>query len=209
MRTEYRKKPPYYGKYRYKLETGHFHIGNSITKNEEKQIGKEIEDYIKANIKKENYMIVRYCYTPWPKIYIVDKKDIDLIFASEYEKYIWYFTKPSPGYENAVKPKKEDLNSLWYGRYPYKIILRVEDHLNLEETLEWCEENMATNYSKTGYSGSVSYFFINAVDAMAFKLRFSDWIRETKIPDTKQAKRLLQKRVDEAKKDLEIFLEGA
>ena len=213
MRTEYRKKPPYYGKYNFKLDTGAWQLrqqfgslGSSVLT--EKEGALKFIAFIKTSIKKENYLIVNNSWSSWPMVYVANIDDIDVIFASEYKKYIWCFTKPSPGYVNAKKIKKEDRNTLWYGRFPYRIILNISDNLEFEETLEWCEENVQKKYSKSGNLNKVSYYFINSIDAMAFKLRFSDWLHDTKIPDNKLAKKLLKNRIKQAEKDLEIFLEG-
>lgn len=210
MRTELRKKHPYYGKYRYKLDVGvFFPIQQAgLTKTKERKEALEFIGYIKKNIKKENYLMVFNNWSKWPVVYIANKDEVEIVIKSKFNKYIWCFTKPAPGYENKKKPNKDEITSLWYNRYPYKIVLRLNDNIEIEETLEWCEENISRNYTKSGYMGNISYFFINSIDAMAFKLRFSDTVTETKITDDKTAKKWLKDRIRRAEEDLETFLEG-
>lgn len=210
MRTELRKKHPYYGKYRYKLDVGVFYTTQPAgwTKAKERKETLEFIDYIKKNIKEENYLMVFNSWSRWPVVYIANKDEVEIVIKSRFKIYIWCFTKPAPGYENKKKPNKDEITSLWYNRYPYKIVLRLDDNIEIEETLEWCEENISRNYTKSGYMGNISYFFINSIDAMAFKLRFSDNVKDTKITDDKTAKRWLKDRIRRAEEDLKTFLEG-
>ncbi len=213
MRTEFRTKPPYYGKYNYKLEldlsNGPYSPVKSLHPKGEKKLFSEILRFLDSNIGSEHYKTM-HSWGAWKPIYITREDKLNDFLGSEYGKYATYLYKPAPGFEDSkLAVSKPGKDALWYGRYPYKVILwiiNVDPELN--DAVGWCHENCFGSYRKSGYTRNVSFFFINPIDAVGFKLRFSDESLKTQMPEKKIAEKLLRDRIKEAEKDLEDFLEG-
>lgn len=207
MRTEYRKKPPYYKKYKYKLE-----LDLSIINSKKAQgtLIIELYDFLDLNIGTKNYKPMFY-WSYFAQIYLTNDNTLDIIRNSIYGKCIKCLWRPAPGFEDIknIKPNKPGESALWYGRFPYKIIIEIKSaDIELIEAEHWCLENCFSSYRKSGYAGDVSFFFISSIDAIGFKLRFSDQIITTKMPSKKIAEQLFRKRIEDAKVDLNDFLEG-
>lgn len=208
MRTEYRKKPPYYRKYKYKIELELSPNGGKAKGY--KSLVHDMFVFFNKNIGSTNYrQSSGWCY--WIQIYLTNDDSLNMVLGSDYRKYLKCLWRPAPGFENinSEKVSKPGKNALWYGRYPYKIIIKIESGTTeLHEAEYWCLENCFSDHRKSGYSNSVRFFFINPIDATGFKLRFSDQIVNTEMPTDKIAEQLLRNRIKEAKIDLNDFLEG-
>jgi len=206
-------KPPYYGKYNYKLElnleTGNFAAVKLATPKSQTKLFREIISFLDKNIGVEHYKTM-HSWGAWKPIYITDETKLKIFLGSEYGIHAAYLYKPAPGFEDSkLAVSKPGTDALWYGRYPYKMVLRIRSvDPGLNEAIQWCQENCFGSYRKSGYTGKVSFFFVNPIDAVGFKLRFSDQVLQTQMPEKKIAEKLLRGRIKEAEKDLEDFLEG-
>lgn len=202
----FRKNRPFFGKYKFKVELSDYPNGQIYhsSRNGRKISFEEIEKYLET-------LDEGTCKTRWPQylcyipIYITEEDVLETVLKSKYKKYVATVFRPAPGYEeNDTIITKPGKNTLWYGRYPYKII--VNRHYT--EPLLWCGANCFGDFRKSGYSGNVSFFFMSPIDATGFKLMFSDDVVETKMPENKIAVKLLRSRVKEARADLKNFLDG-
>lgn len=196
MRIELRKAYPYYGKFSYRISVrSHDNFINDYYI--------QIRQYLNDNYTNE---IDFKCRDSW-NIYISDKKIYDDLI-DKFESIIVLAAIPSPGYENlkgrAPKPEKK----LWYNRFPYKITVCDPDRTGYSKFSLWCEENINYEYKKSGTFHNLSYFFLNAADAMAFKLTFHDDIVNVDVIKSGKAEALLKQRIDDAKADLDKFMEG-
>jgi len=202
MRIFYRKKYPYYGKYKCKIELNWNETKNTFTYY-------KLINHVNGLLNKEDYMMYGYY-----GIYIKEEKHLDIIANDNRLKDLIIFAyKPAPGYEKleGTEPKREKL--LWYDRFSYKITIDVErpDISEVAETDQitlWCDENLKHTYRKSGTWGNVSFFFSNKHDAIAFKLTFGDKVEKQEILTKKLAIKQLKNRIKKTEKDLEIYLEG-
>lgn len=202
MRIYYRKKYPYYGKYKCKAELSWNETENTFTY-------PKLVNYLNRIINKEDYMIYGYY-----SIYVKEEKHLDIILSdSRIKELIMFVYMPAVGYEKLEgrEPKKE--KTLWYDRFSYKITIHVNrpnkgEIVATDKITLWCDENLQYAYRKSGTWGNVSFFFSNKHDAVAFKLTFSDIIEKQEILNKKIAVRELKKKIKQTKKDLEIYLKG-
>lgn len=202
MRIFYRKKYPYYGKYKCKIELNWNETKNTFTYY-------KLVNHIDGLLNKEDYMMYGYY-----GIYIKEEKHLDIVADDNRLKDLIVFAyKPAPGYEKleGTEPKREKL--LWYDRFSYKITIDIErpDISEVAETDQitlWCDENLKHAYRKSGTWGNVSFFFSNKHDAIAFKLTFGDKVEKQEILTKKLAIKQLKNRIKQTEKDLEIYLEG-
>ncbi len=202
MRTFYRKKHPYYGKYKCKAEFDWNAIIHAFGDS-------SLALYLSNLINFDNYMLYGYY-----SIYLEEEKHLDIIINdARLGDLIMFVYRPAPGYQTltGTEPKKE--KTLWYDRYSYKITVHVE-RPNKHEMAEtdnitlWCDENLKHAYRKSGTWGNVSFFFSNKHDAIAFKLTYGDKVEKQEILNKKIAVKKLKERIQKAEKDLEIYLKG-
>ena len=202
MRVCYRKKYPYYGKYKCKAELSWDRARNTFTY-------PELVNYLNRIINKEDYMIYGYYI-----IYVKEEKHLDIILSdSRLENIIMFVYRPAVGYENLEGKEPKQEKTLWYDKFSYKITIHVDQPskgrvVETDKITRWCDENLQYAYRKSGTWGNVSFFFINKHDAVAFKLTFSDIIEKQEILNKKIAVRELKKKIKQTGKDLEIYLEG-
>lgn len=202
MRTYYRKKYPYYGKYKCKAELNWNDMRHTFTY-------PRLTRYLNQLLKPESYMIYGYY-----SIYVKEEKHLDIILNDvQISELIMFVYRPAIGYEKLKgnEPKKE--KTLWYDKFSYKITIHVDrpnkgEMAATDEITRWCDENLQHAYRKSGTWGNVSFFFSHKHDAIAFKLTHCDRIEKQEILNKKIAVRDLKKRIKEAEKDLEIYLEG-
>lgn len=202
MRIFYRKKYPYYGKYKCKVELNWNETRNAFTYI-------KLVEYLNKLLNREDYKMYGYY-----GIYIKEEKHLDIIADDDQMKELIIFAyKPAPGYENleGTEPLKE--KTLWYDRFSYKITIFVDrpNKQSVSETDQitlWCDENLKHAYRKSGTWGNVSFFFSNKHDAIAFKLTFGDKVEKQEILNKKIAVKELEKRIKQTKNDLEIYLKG-
>ena len=108
MRTEYRKKPPYYGKYKYKIELN-LSRKISTSRSSAKQNNRLFDEIVKFaddDIGVENYKTV-FGWSHWRRIYLTDEDKLNIFLGSEYGNLVEYLYKPAPGFENKTK---KDIN---------------------------------------------------------------------------------------------------
>lgn len=202
MRTYYRKKYPYYGKYKCKAELNWNDMRNAFTY-------PRLVRHLNQFLKPENYMIYGYY-----SIYVKEEKHLDIILNDvQINELIMFVYRPAAGYETlkGKEPKKE--KTLWYDRFSYKITIHVDrpnkgEMATTDKITRWCDENLQHAYRKSGTWGNVSFFFAHKHDALAFKLTHSDRIEKQEILNKKIAVKDLKKRIKKAEEDLEIYLEG-
>lgn len=202
----FRKKRPFFGKYKFKVELSDY-TNDSLYRSSSKGrkiTFEEIQEYL-GTFDEETYKTRPPQYLCYIPVYIDEEDVLETFLKSKYKKYVVNVFRPAPGYDandtTAITPGK---TSLWYGRFPYKIV--VNRHYT--EPLLWCGENCFGDFRKSGYNSNVSFFFMNPIDATGFKLMFSDDVVETKMSDNKIAVKLLRNRVKEARADLKNFLDG-
>lgn len=202
MRTFYRKKYPYYGKYKCKAELNWNDASNTF-----KYSG--LTNYLNKLFNREDYKLYGYY-----GIYIKEEKHLDIILNdAQLNELIMFVYRPAAGYEKlkGKEPKKE--KTLWYDRFSYKITIHVNrpnkgEMAIADEIIRWCDENLQHAYRKSGTWGNISFFFSHKHDAIAFKLTYSDRIEKQEILNKKIAVKDLKTRIKNAKKDLEIYLKG-
>lgn len=202
MRTYYRKKYPYYGKYKCKAELSWNDIRKIFTY-------PKLVHHLNQLLKPESYMIYGYY-----SIYVKEEKHLDIILNDvQFNELIMFVYRPAVGYETlkGKEPNKE--KTLWYDRFSYKITIYADrpnkgEIAATDEITRWCDENLQHAYRKSGTWGNVSFFFSHKHDAIAFKLTHGDRIEKQEILNKKIAIRDLKTRITNAEKDLEIYLEG-
>lgn len=132
-------------------------------------------------------------------------------FCLKYANRIRYQYFQAPGYENSIRKDFENINGLWYERYPFKIHLKDNSLTRkfLKSEIEpWIKENVEHGWTKNGISRSISFFFVSKLDAIAFKLTFADLVKSSEERAPRLTKKLLKARIESAKKDLEAYVEG-
>ena len=203
----FRKNRPYFGKYKFKIELSDYPNGNLYrpNTNSQKLTSYEVQEYLAKKFEPDTYKIRDSLHLYYLPVYVTEEDILETFLKSKYKKHVVTVIRPAPGYEaNDTIVETPGKTSLWYGRFPYKIV--VDRHYT--EPLLWCGENCFEDFRKSGYSGNVSFFFMSPIDATGFKLMFSDDVTETKMPDDKIAAKLLRNRVKEAREDLKNFLDG-
>jgi len=162
MRTYYRKKYPYYGKYKCKAELNWNETTNTFT-------SYELREYLSTLLNSKDYMIYGYY-----SIYVKKEQHLDIIVNDvRLREMILFAYKPAPGYEKlkGKEPKRE--KTLWYDKFSYKITIHVNrpDRYDVAESYKiatWCDENLQNAYQKSGTWGNVNFFFTNKHDATVY-----------------------------------------
>jgi hypothetical protein len=214
MLQTYHEKP-FYNKYHYRASVSEYSpdwVRGSVQRHAQEYLVPEINKWVETNLPAEN---VRFSskHKNHNLFYFTDQYTYNQ-FVNKFKVEINEISIPVPDDQYDVK---KDKNPLWYGRFPYRIVLKAgyidkgSDgvyHYNVDEYFLWCRANCQGDFRKSGLSGNISFFFLNPIDAMSFKLMFADVIVSTDLPDEKIARRILQQRVRDAKKDLKIFKQG-
>lgn len=196
MREEQRKSYPYYGVFKYKMSISLVKYG--VTSNTTlTDIHVFLETLGKGNFKFRDQ---------W-SIYLKDRPHYDAMVA-KFKNDIIIAYVPAPGYENLTGKAPKVESKLWYGRFPIKITIRLKKKESNETCYTWCTQNLNSDFRMAGSSHYPSFFFINASDALAFKLTFAEKIINVDFINTTIAKKLLRDRVKQAKSDLKIFEES-
>lgn len=221
MYLEYHEKP-FYKKYNYKAVVHACYENQSDPKwrgtvydfkYDEIEKTQLINDWVEKNIPSDQYRKSTnadhntiFYFSDWaPYKKFTERFDLSLAAVS----------LPYPNQKSAQTQKNS--NHLWYNRFPIKIVVIIEDcevRINgmyapkANKFLLWCRENCRNEFKKSGYSGNVSFFFMDPIDAMSFKLMFADKIVSTDFPDHDQIEKSLKDRIRQAKKDLKIFKQG-
>lgn len=202
MRTYYRKKYPYYGKYKCKAELNWPETRGTF-------LYYDLVNHLNQLLNRENYMIYGYY-----SVYVKEEKHLDIILNdTRFKELIMFVYKPASGYEKLKGKELKKEKTLWYDRFSYKITIYVNrpnkgEMTETDEITRWCDENLQNAYRKSGTWGNVSFFFTNKHDATAFKLTFGDKVEKQEILNKKLAVKDLKRRIEKAEKDLEIYLEG-
>ena len=193
---EYRTKPLYYKKYRYKvLLSSHRGIKNINWPT--------VKSWMEKNgYKKSSYRIAGvYDYY---EVYIEDDAQYKAFF-NHYQKHIVQVCLPAPGYENLYE-SEDNKRTLWYNKYPYKLMVRGKNLSDPDNgPIAWCYENAKSDWCKNGIVDNISFFFMNPIDAFSFKLAFGHIITETHMPDLSEARIALVDRVNKAQTELDEF----
>jgi hypothetical protein len=190
-----RKAYPFYGKFSYRISVrSHDRFIDDYER---------IKNYLNDNYTKD----LDFKYRDSWNIYLRDEP-IYADVVNNFKPIIVFAAVPAPGYENLKGRAPKPETKLWYKKFPYKITVRDPDKVGDSRFSIWCESNVNYEYKKSGTFYNLSYFFINAADAMAFKLTFHDDIVNVDIIKDQKAEALLKQRIDDAKADLDKFMEG-
>lgn len=198
MHIEYRKKYPYFGKYKIKISVYH----RSWDRNNELSKQQEVRDFLEANY-------ASYEEYKWSGGWNVYLKNEDM-FNEVYKKFpdhICYMYKPAPGYEDLVGVDENNERVLWYDKYPYKVVLSV-NRSDYFHQVGWCEGNIDGDFKTSAGRIETSFYFMNSFDTMAFKLAFSDIVVKTYVANSEKAAILLEERMDDAIREYHEYLEG-
>ena len=190
----YRKKHPYYGKYKIKIVLD---LARTYTNS------RMVVSLCNNKIGGENYSFNEYSY----EILVKDYKYFSLLE----EKIGEYFVKvyqPAPGYENLEGPPPKVEPVLFYNRFPYRIILKMNRRNRTNQLLNWCNENCEGDYRIGNTEKNLTFYFMRMSDVIMAKLIWGDYVTETHIPDTQKAEELLKKNILKAELDLKQFLKG-
>lgn len=174
----------------------------------------EINQWVKDNFLEGSYK-TSYSNCNNDIFYFKEKKDLDQ-FIKQFPIEIMEISVPFP--DDSIYNKQKIKPKIWYGKYPYKFVIHV-DYIDkqMSEGIyshgvahydHWCRQNCRSDYRKMGISGHVSFFFLDPIDAMGFKIMFSDKIISTDLPDIKEVEKILKDRVKQAKDDLKTFKMG-
>lgn len=174
---------------------------------------KLINDWVKTNLDKTLYR--KSINTDQNTIfYFLDWASYKK-FTKRFDHSLCEVSIPYPNQKLAQTNKNQ--NDLWYNRFPIKIVVNI-DHSdvyingmyapNSNKFSLWCRENCRNEFKKSGYSGNVSFFFLDPIDALGFKLMFAVEIVSCDFPDNAQIEKSLNDRIIQAQKDLEIFKQG-
>lgn len=208
MMIYYRKKYPYYGRYKCKAELNYCY--NYTNNAGIKPTSFDLIKRLNQLLSQENYKLYgHYC------IYIKEEKHLDILLNDiKFKDILLYVYKPAPGYEHLTGKEPDEKKTLWYKRFSYKIMIRNESSRNkssvdnLNKIITWCDENLQNAYQRCGIYNKVTFFFSNKHDAAAFKLAFSDKIEKQEILDKNIVVKELKKRIKQAREDLKIYLKG-
>lgn len=196
MRIEYRKKHPYFGKYKAKIS-----IYNGRLESRGADYQGNVKRYLEANYNTEEFK-----WSGGWNVYLKDES-IAAVVDAAFPDYICYLYKPAPGYEDLEGLEENTERVLWYEKYPYKMILSVGRATNFEQ-LEWCEDNIEGHVKTSAGSAETSFYFMNSFNAMAFKLAFSDIVVKTYVANPEKAAILLEERMETAAREYHEYLEG-
>lgn len=196
MREIQRKNYPFYGIFKYKISISldKYRISTKTTLTD---ICVFLETLGEKNYKFRDQ---------W-SIYLKDKTHYDAVMKKFPHDIVLSYV-PAPGYENLVGRQPKTEPKLWYSRFPIKITMKINKGESSEEYSKWCAQNLNHDFRMAGSSFYPSFFFINASDALAFKLNFAEKIIKTNSIKTAIAKKLLNDRIKLAKNDLKIFEEN-
>ena len=197
MRIEYRKKYPYFGKYKIKINV----YNKDWSSFETKTKTKNVLDYLTSNFPSDFKWSYSWC------VYLKDEALLNKIIK-EFPEHICSAYKPAIGYEDLEGVEKKQERVLWYDKYPYKIILKDVTYKNNHEYGLWCEIHLKGNYKLSTGTKKTSFYFMNSFDAMAFKLAFGDNVVKTITADSKKAKKLLKERANNARNEYLEYMEG-
>lgn len=202
MRTYYRKKYPYYGIYKCKAE-----LNWNDTRNKFKYY--DLIRKLNKLLGRKNYKLYGYY-----GLYLKDEKYLDILLNDDLQEHIMFVYKPAPGYEHLTGKAPKEEKKLWYKRYPYKITIALgqftpQNDKNEADTIErWCNENIQHDYMKSGTWGNVSFFFLNKLDAVAFKLTYCDIVEKQHVLNKKDTVKAMNRRIKQARDDLAVYLKG-
>lgn len=200
MYTQYRMSYPYFGLYKYKISlVRNFQEHENIFLNRITTI----KDFLKNNWKDGK----DYKFTNAWNIYLRDKDVFDNVANNNYNAIQTVYL-PAPGYEHLVgKPPRQN-KILWYDKFPYKILL---DNIERGETvvyLDWCKKNLKGETKCSSGYNSASFYFMNSMDAVAFKLQHGDKVAGTYVADSDKAAELLKERIERANREYYDYIEG-
>ena len=198
MHVEYRKKHPYYGKYKLKVS-----IYNRAWKTVDEVSNQEqVKRYLTTNyVSFDDFK----WYSGW-NVYIKNE-DIFNDLNAAFPDYICYVHRPAPGYENLEGVEENNKRVLWYEKYPYKVVLSVNRHTYYDQ-IAWCKDNIKGDVKTSTGQVSTSFYFMNSFDTMAFKLAFSDFVIKTVVANSEKSAILLKERMDTATSEYHEYLEG-
>jgi len=212
-KTELRRKHPYFGKFKFKI--------NVYNKDWVKDYKLAYPTFLTdiTDIEKEQYIKVKDYLTKYWKVekdfrwndnwnvYLRDADVYDHVL-SRFPTFLSKVIRPAPGYEDLEGRGALNEHILWYGKFSYKISLRNVDSTTNHLYKKWCMENLESDIKySTGYSDT-SFYFMNSFDAMAFKLRFGDYVKDTFIADKDEAAIQLRNRMDQAIQEYNNYMEG-
>lgn len=198
MYIEYRKKHPYYGKYKIKIS-----IYNGIwDRLREEKNQENVKKYLEKNYNKDEDF--KWC-GGWC-IYIKNEDMFDDIFIA-FPEHICYVYKPAPGYEDLEGVEENIEKILWFDKYPYKVTLSVNRSTYYDQ-VAWCEHNIKTDFKTSAGQQETGFYFMTSFDAMAFKLAFSDLVIKTVVANSKKAAIMLKERMEKTTREYYEYLEG-
>ena len=200
MYTHYRMSHPYFGLYKYKIS-----ITYDVKENEAtfKDRILNVRQFLTSNWKRND----DFKFSNSWNVYLRDK-DVFESLTNAFPDSIQTVYLPAPGYEHLDGRKPRQSRVLWYDKFTYKILLKTVSRTESLEILSWCKNNLRGDCKHSSGYASASFYFMNSMDAVAFKLKYSDKIMETEIADVKKASKELKKRIKQATQEYYDYLEG-
>lgn len=203
MRIEYRKKYPYFGKYKIKIHVFNrdWLFGNNTAISIEKDKQDKVHDYLISTWTHDKHFRWN---GPW-NVYLKDDEVFDDVYK-EFPDSICSMIRPAPGYEDLEGVGKTEERVLWYDKFPYKIVVSLGR--SSHEPIFWCRENIEGDYRTSSGASVTSFYFMTSFDAMAFKLAFSDKVSKTWVADKTKATKLLKQRMENTIQEYHEYMEG-
>lgn len=208
MRTELRRKNPYFGKYKFKIHiynrkwiSGATSYPQRHALEQAKQ--EKVRDFLSSTWKKD----VDFKWRDGWNVYLRDEDVFDDV-VKNFPDYISWVYRPAPGFEHLDGKGELKERILWFDKFPYKITLAGVDRNTNHTQLKWCEENLEGDVRVSSGSKESSFYLMTSFDAMAFKLAFSDIVNETFVADKKKAEKMLKNRMNTAIQEYHDYLEG-
>ena len=209
MRVEYRKKYPYFGKYKIKIHVYNrnwIHHTVPLVANNNRGVEAIEQQKVLDHLKSVWLTEKDYKWKDAWNVYLRDEDVFDDV-SKKFPDSICTVIRPAPGYEDLEGVGKIEEHVLWFDKFPYRIGTTI-GRGNNNEAILWCNSNIESDYRVSTGTNASSFYFMTSFDTMAFKLRFSDSVTKTGIANKKQATESLKKRIEIATREYNEYLEG-
>jgi len=159
MRIEYRKKYPYFGKYKIKIHIFNrdWLFGHNRVTSIEKIEQEKVYEYLKSTWKPNK----DFKWNDAWNVYVKDDDVFNDVFR-EFPDSICSMIRPAPGYEDLEGIGKTEEKVLWYDKFPYKIGLGLGRSTN-HEAIMWCQNNIETAFKSSTGSAHTSFLFYDFI----------------------------------------------
>ena len=202
MRIELRKRHPYFGKYKIKIS-----IFNRSWRTNFSNAAETQQTKVKEYLQKCRNSPKEYKWVDAWNVYLKNEEVFDDVNKA-FPDHVGTMYKPAPGYEDLEGVADTEERVLWYEKYPYKVTLLNVSRNNSFEYSKWCVDNIDGDIRTSTGAIEASFYFMNSLDATAFKLAFGDTKTKTYVANKEKAAILLKERMEKSIREYHEYLEG-